>query len=118
MAHILPKAAYGETLPIVKAKEKLRGSGDSRRSIGAEYTAMLLFDGLAHVPVVVEGAELKISQDTLNEHNLKMEFVMARFSGLTIEFSGGDYGAVNYRGTAKSVEFVNLTPNSGVKEVK
>lgn len=40
---------------------------------------------------------------------MKLDFLKARFSDLVITFSGGDYGAIRYKGTATGVEFLNLT---------
>lgn len=35
-----------------------------------------------------------------------MDFLKVRFTDLVITFSGGDYGAINYRGTASNVEIL------------
>ncbi len=114
MAHILPHAAHGDTLPVVKITPKLEGRGDARRTIGAELTALLTFDNLAPVPIVIQGLDASTlpTPEIVAERNARLDLLMARFDGLTIEFSGGDFGAVRYKGTAKGVTFTNMTPSS------
>lgn len=108
----MPKAAHGDKFAIVKVGDKKEGSGDARRVIGAELTALLLFDNCAPVKFVIPGLDAKTLPDpeTVNERNMKMDFLMARLTDPVIEYSGGDYGAVRYKGTATGVEFLNLTP--------
>ena len=114
MAHILPKAAHGDTLPVVKIAPKYEGRGDARHVIGTETTVLLPFDNMAAAPVVIAGLDASTlpSPEIVTERNMKLDLIMARFDGLVIEFSGGDFGAVRYKGTAKGVTFTNMTPSS------
>ena len=110
MAHIMPFAAHGDTLPAVKAEGKMKGRGDDRKCIGAEITVLLTADSCAHVPIVIEGYDMTRLPDRLSfqNHNVKLSFIQAKFKDLVIEFSGGDYGAIRYSGRATNVEFLNL----------
>lgn len=114
MASRLPYAAHGDTAPIVKIETAYAGTGEARHEVGAKATALLLFDHCAHVPITIPGLDIaKLpTDDFLTERNMKMQFVVARFRDLVIEFFGGDYGTVRYRGTASGIEFLNLTPSA------
>ena len=104
----LPPSAHGDILPIVKIASKFEGKGDARHIVGAQITALLLFDNCTQVPITIPGldvAKLPTSQD-VTEHNMKMDFLKARFTELVINFSGGDYGAIRYSGIASGVEFL------------
>lgn len=46
----LPFAAHGDTLAVSKISPKYEGSGEARHIIGAQVTALLLFDNCAQVP--------------------------------------------------------------------
>ena len=114
MASRLPYAAHGDTLPVTKIETAYAGTGEARHVVGAKAIAMLLFDHCAHVPITIPGLDIaKLpTNDFVTERNMKMQFLVARFRDLVIEFSGGDYGAVRYKGTASGVEFLNLTPQA------
>jgi len=107
----LPHTAHGDKLPIVKINEKKTGTGADRRSIGSELHVLLLFDSCAHVPITIEGLDSQRlpAPDIVTERNMRGEFLVGQFRNLVIEFWGGDYGAVRYRGKATGVEFLNLT---------
>ena len=111
----LPKAAHGDKFIIVKCGEKKEGTGEARHVVGSELTALLLYDNCAPVKFAIPGLDAKTlpNPETVNERNMKMDFLMARFTDPVIEYSGGDYGAVRYKGTATGVEFLNLTPPPG-----
>lgn len=110
----LPYAAHGDTFIIAKIKEKMEGKGDARHIVGAELTAILLFDNLAPAPITIVGLDTKQlpTPEVVNERNMKQDFLMARFKGPVIEYAGGDYGAVRYKGTATGVEFLNLSASA------
>jgi len=112
MASTLPCAAHGDSLPIVKISPKYEGSGETRHIVGAQFTALLLFDNCAHVPITIQGLDASTlpSPELVNDRNLKLQFLIAKFQNLTITFSGGDYGSIRYKGTAAGVEFLNLNP--------
>ena len=38
---------------------------------------------------------------------MKLDLLIADFKGLVIEFSGGDFGAIRYKGRATGVTFTN-----------
>lgn len=108
----IPRAAVGDTLPIVKIDKAYKGKGDARQEIGSKVTAMLLFDNCTHVPITIPGLDSSKlpSPDVVTERNLKMQFLTARFRDLEISFRGGDYGSIVYSGTATGIEFLNLNP--------
>lgn len=112
MPSILPRAAVGDTLPIVKIDKAYKGKGDARQEIGSKIIAMLLFDNCTHVPITIPGLDSSKlpSSDIVTERNLKLQFLAARFRDLEISFRGGEYGAVVYSGTASGIEFLNLNP--------
>lgn len=105
----LPFQAHGDTLPVVRAEHAKEGPKDNRQVIGSKLIALLLFDSCAQVPVVIRG--LDVSQlpapEVFIQHNLRMNFVMAKFSNLVISFTGGDYGNIRYSATASGVEFIS-----------
>lgn len=107
----LPFAAHGDTLPIVKISQKFEGVGAARHEVGVQFTALLLFDNCAVVPIVVPGLDISQfpSAEIVTQRNMKLQFLVARLQNLVITFSGGDYGAIRYKGTATGVEFLNLT---------
>lgn len=111
---MLPRAAYGDTIPIIKIDRAYKGKGETRMEIGTKVTGMLLFDNCAHVPITISGLDISKfpSPDIVTERNLKMKFLIARFHNLEITYRGGDYGAVVYSGTASGVEFLNLNPST------
>jgi len=104
----LPLAAHGDVLPIVKITPKYEGKGESRHVVGVQFYALLLFDSCARVPITVlnlDPAALP-APDVVGEHNMKLNFLTVRFKDLVITFTGGEYGAINYRGTASGAEIV------------
>lgn len=109
--HTLPPAAHGPKLPVVRISPKYEGKGDARRLIGVELAGLLPFDGMSAVPIVIPNLDVTTlpSQETITEHNMKLDLLVGDFQGLVIEFSGGDYGAVRYTGYAKGVSFPSLT---------
>lgn len=115
MGHTLPRAAHGDVLPVVKIAPKFEGKGDARHIVGAELMALLTFDNLAPVPIVIQGLDASTlpAPEVVAERNMKLDLLLAKFDGLVIEFSGGDYGAVRYKGSARGVTFTNLTTSNG-----
>lgn len=115
MAHTLPAAAHGDTLPIVKITPKYEGKGEARHIVGTEATALLPFDNMAQVPIVIPGLDAAAlpTPETVTERNMKLDLIMGKFQGLVIEFSGGDFGAVRYKGRATGVTVTNLGPAPG-----
>ena len=109
---VLPRAAYGDTLPVVKIDRAYKGKGDARMEIGTKFDGLLLFDHAAHVSITIPGLDISKmpSSDIVTERNMKMSFLIARFRDLEITYRGGDYGAVVYSGSASGVEFLNLNP--------
>lgn len=105
----LPPAAHGDTLPIVKIAPKYEGAGDARHIAGTTVTALLLFDNCATVSITIPGLDAaKLpAPEVVTERNMKLDFIKARFTDLVISFSGGDYGAIRYRGTASGIEILN-----------
>ncbi len=105
----LPFAAHGDTLPIVKISPKYVGSGDARHIEGTAINALLLFDNCAQVPITIPGLDVaKLpAPEVVTERNMKLNFIQARFTDLVISFSGGDYGAIRYKGTASGIEILN-----------
>lgn len=110
----LPLAAHGDTLPIIKIAQKFEGSGDARHITGAQLTGLLLFDNCAQVPITISGLDASKlpSPEVVTERNMSLNFIKARFTDLVITFSGGDFGAIRYKGTANGVEFLNLAPSN------
>lgn len=108
----LPYASHGDTHAVTKIAPKYEGNGDARHIVGCVADIMLLFDNCARVPVTILGLDpAKLpSPEAVTGRNLKMDFLKARFTDLVITFSGGDYGAIRYKGTANGIEFLNLTP--------
>lgn len=104
----LPHAAHGDTLPIVKIGPKYEGKGEARHIIGTQFHALLLFDGCAHAPITVLGLDPTAlpSPEIVAERNMKMDFLKVHFSNLVITFNGGEYGAINYRGTASNADIL------------
>lgn len=113
----LPFAAHGDTLAVSKISPKYEGSGEARHIVGTQVTALLLFDNCAQVPITIPGLDASKlpSPEVVTERNMNLNFLKARFTDLVITFSGGDYGAIRYKGTASGVEFLNLTPAPGAK---
>lgn len=114
MPHTLPAAAYGDTLPIVKIAPKYEGKGDARHIVGTEVTAPLPFDNMALVPITIPGLDAATlpSPETVAERNMKLDLLMGKFQGLVIEYSGGDFGSIRYKGRAAGVTFTNLTASN------
>ena len=112
MPSTFPFAAHGDTLPVVKIGSKFEGAGAARHEVGAQINAMLLFDNCAQVPIVISGLDASKlpSPELVMERNTTMKFLIAKFNNLVITFSGGDFGAIRYKGTATGVEFLNLNP--------
>lgn len=113
----LPKEAHGDTLIVTKASPKYEGSGEARHIVGGQFNGLLLFDNCAQVPITIPGMDVtKLpAPEVVTERNMKMDFLKARFTDLVITFSGGDYGAIRYKGTASGIEFLNLTPATNPK---
>lgn len=111
MAHTLPHAAHGDTLPIVKIGSKYEGRGESRHIVGTEVTAILPFDNMALAPIVIPGLDAATlpTSETVTERNMKLDLLMGKFQGLVIEYSGGDFGSIRYKGRATGVTVTNLT---------
>lgn len=105
----LPFAAHGDTLPLVKVSPKYAGSGDTRHIEGTVVHVLLLFDNCAQIPITIPGLDAaKLpAPEVVTERNMKLDFIKARFTDLVISFSGGDYGAIRYRGTASGIEILN-----------
>ena len=95
MPHTLPAAAHGDTLPIVKIAPKYEGKGDN----------------MAPAPIVIPGLDAATlpTPETVTERNMQLALLMGKFQGLVIEYSGGDYGSIRYKGRATGVTFTNLT---------
>lgn len=113
----MPFPAHGDTLPVVKGGPKYEGSGEARQLVGTVIEGLLLFDSCAHVRINIPDLDPSSlpSTEFFTERNMKMNFVLARFKNLVITFSGGDYGAIRYKGTASGVEFLNLNPPAPAK---
>jgi len=112
MPHTLPPAAHGDTLPVVKITPKHEGRGEARHIVGAELTALLPFDSMAPAPIVIPGLDAATlpTPEIVAGRNMKLDLLIAKFENLVIEFSGGDFGAVRYKGRATGVAFTNLPP--------
>lgn len=104
----LPHAAHGDTLPIVKISPKYEGKGETRRIIGTQLHALLLFDNCAQAPITILGLDSATlpAPGIVAEHNMTMSFLKARFTDLVITFNGGDYGTVKYHGTASGADIL------------
>lgn len=109
MASTLPYSAHGNELVVTKIDPKYEGKGENRHIVGAQLRALMLFDGCAHATIVVMGIDpAKFPPpEVITEHNMKLNFLKVRFSDLVITFSGGDYGAIIYRGTASGAEVIH-----------
>lgn len=55
---MLPRAAYGDTLPVVKIDRAYKGKGENRLEIGTKVTGLLLFDHCAHVQITIPGLDI------------------------------------------------------------
>jgi len=112
MAHTLPSAAHGDTLPIVKISPSYSGKGEARHVVGTKLTVLLPFDAMVSVPVVVLGLDTATlpTPEAVNDRNMRLDLLIGKFQNLVIEFSGGDFGAVRYKGRAAGVTFTNLAP--------
>ena len=110
---LLPFAAHGDTLPVVKISSKFEGTGTARHEVGTQFHALLLFDACAQVPIVISGLDASKfpEPEIVNQRNMKLQFLVGRFQNLSISFSGGDYGSIRYKGTASGVEFLNPDPS-------
>lgn len=104
----LPRSAHGDTLPVVKIVPKYEGKGEARHIVGTQLYALLLFDNCAQAPITILGPDPTLfpTPEVVTERNLKMDFLKVRFTDLVITFNGGDYGAINYRGTASNAEIL------------
>ena len=104
----LPHSAHGDTLPVVKIGPKYEGKGEARHIVGTQLYVLLLFDNCAQAPTTVLGPDPTLfpPPEVVAERNMKADFLKARFTDLVITFSGGDYGAINYRGTASNAEIL------------
>lgn len=109
---VFPFNAHGDTMPVVKIAPKFEGTGPARHEVGTQFNALLLFDSCAQVPIVISGLDASKlpSPELVMERNMAMRFLLAKFQDLVITFSGGDFGAIRYKGTATGVEFLNLNP--------
>lgn len=105
----LPFASHGDILPIVKIGPKHEGKGEARHIAGSLIHALLPFGSCAQVPITIPGLDAtKLpAPEVVTEHNMKLDFIKARFTDLTISFSGGDYGSIRYSGTASGVEIIS-----------
>lgn len=112
MPSIFPFTAHGDTMPVVKTGTKFEGTGPARHEVGAQLNALLLCDNCAQVSIVIPGLDASKlpSPELVMERNMTMKFLIAKFQNLVITFSGGDFGAIRYKGTATGVEFLNLNP--------
>lgn len=108
MASTLPHAAHGDELVIAKIEPKSEGKGENRHIIGTQFRALLLFDNCAHANIIVKGLDATKfpAPGVVTERNMKLDFLKIRFTDLVITYSGGDYGAINYRGTASNAEII------------
>lgn len=106
----IPKIALPETWIVVDIGPKYEGKDVTRRIVGTQVKILLTLDHCAPVPITIRGlnSDTLPSPELVNDRNLKTDFLVARFQNLEISFSGGDYGAIRYRGTATGVEFLNL----------
>jgi len=104
----LPHAAHGDVLSVVQIAPKYEGKGDARHIVGSQFHALLLFDNCARVQITILGLDSAKfpSPEEIAERNMKLDFLKVRFSDLVITYRGGDFGAINYRGTASNAEIV------------
>ncbi len=104
----LPRTAHGDTLPVVKIGPKNEGKGEARHFVGTQFNGLLLFDNCAQATIIVPGLDpAKMpAPDVITERNMKMDFLKVRFTDLTINYFGTEYGGVRYSGTASSAEIV------------
>ncbi len=115
MPHTLPAAAHGDTLPVAKISPKYEGKGETRHVVGTEVTTLLPFDNMAPAPIVSPGLDAATlpTPETVTERNMKLDLLMGKFQGLVIEYSGGDFGSIRYKGRATGVVFTNLAAAPG-----
>lgn len=108
MASTLPLAAHGNEIIVTKIEPQNEGKNENRHVVGIKFRGLLLFDGCAHVNIVVKGLDpAKFpAPEVVTERNMKLDFLKVRFTDLVITFNGGDYGAVIYRGTASNAEII------------
>lgn len=104
----LPRIAHGDVLPVVKISPKSEGKGESRHTVGTQLNGLLLFDNCAQATIIVSGLDpAKMpAPDVITERNMKMDFLKVRFTNLTINYFGTEYGGVRYTGTASSAEII------------
>ena len=110
MASTLPFAAHGDILPVVKFETAYEGKDAARHEVGVKVTALLLFDNCAAVPIVIKGFDFTQmpTGELVTARNMKLQLLVAKFSNLVITFTGGDFGAIRYKGTASGIEILNL----------
>ena len=108
----LPSLSHGDTLPVTRIEAAYEGRGEARHENGIKVTVLLPFDAFASVPVTIPGVDVTNfpSNDVITERNMALRFLVGKFKNLVISFSGGDYGAVRYRGTASGLTILNLNP--------
>ncbi len=104
----LPFEAHGDTLPVVKIAPKYEGRGDERHLVGTQMNALLLFDSCVQVPITILGLDASKlpAPEVVYERNVSLNFLKVRFTDLVVTFSGGDYGAIRYKGTATGAEII------------
>lgn len=105
---ILPHTAHGDVLPIVRISLKYEGKGEVRHIVGTQLHALPLFGNCAQASISIVGLDPASfpASEVIAERNMKMDFLKIRFIDLVITFSGGDYGAISYRGTASNAEII------------
>lgn len=73
-----------DCVPVVLASDWVEyQDGKPGKRLGSRYTILALADGCSQLTVKIENAALAITQNVLDEHNVKMDFVLARFEGFT-----------------------------------
>lgn len=108
MASTLPQAAYSNEIVVTKIEPHNEGKNENRHVVGVRFRGLLLFDGCAHVSIVVRGLDpAKFpAPEVVTERNMKLDFLKVRFTDLVITFTAGDYGAIRYTGTASGAEII------------
>lgn len=108
MASTLPHSAHGNDLVVTKIEPQNEGKNENRHVVGTKFRGLLLFDHCAHVTIVVKGLDpAKFpGPEVVTERNMKLDFMKVHFTDLVITFTGGDYGAITYRGTASNAEII------------